>query len=385
MNIALWADTELSMSLERLCLSGESESLEFKRQIPDQVRDLAKEIAAFSSSGAGRILLGVADDGTIHGLENMSDTGQRDQVFERIVGVCKNIKPPVRPELKWADSQGKHVLCISVAKGREPLYYVEYRPYIRHSTSSRPAEPAEVIEAVRSFVQTPEAKSPDTKHLSALAAVLATVLRWGDTNVEQRSLNPWSDEWAHDAGSCAAKLRDLAVEEWSEKNGYSERFVQLAERLEEIERFRHFIGGDGGFDEICTQVKALAQAMMQELIWPIPFDMAMRNEVKGMIAKQSRRLTDIWKRAANNLFDGLVEAGQTDCGQIGRQIVGFTYYKLPFLSDDSINELRQSALDLIRLEAYTIYMDGGDSQRKIVDRGRLLADSLERVVATFNR
>lgn len=70
MTIEPWADAQLSEDIPRLAQGGESETVEFKRELPKQVRDLAKEIAAFASSSGGRLLLGVADDGSIPGVEN---------------------------------------------------------------------------------------------------------------------------------------------------------------------------------------------------------------------------------------------------------------------------------------------------------------------------
>ncbi|WP_407510741.1 helix-turn-helix domain-containing protein [Ralstonia sp. GP101] len=94
MTIEPWADAQLSEDIPRLAQGGESETVEFKRELPKQVRDLAKEIAAFASSSGGRLLLGVADDGSIPGVENAHDPAVRDDLGRRIVGVCQIIDPP---------------------------------------------------------------------------------------------------------------------------------------------------------------------------------------------------------------------------------------------------------------------------------------------------
>ena len=47
---------------------GESQTVEFKARLPDQVRDLGKEVAAFATSNAGTILIGVDDAGVAIGL-----------------------------------------------------------------------------------------------------------------------------------------------------------------------------------------------------------------------------------------------------------------------------------------------------------------------------
>ncbi len=139
MTIEPWADAQLSEDIPRLAQGGESETVEFKRELPKQVRDLAKEIAAFASSSGGRLLLGVADDGSIPGVENAHDPAVRDDLGRRIVGVCQIIDPPVRPQIGWTSANGLGVLVITVEKGSEPLYYVDSRAYIRHGTVYRPA------------------------------------------------------------------------------------------------------------------------------------------------------------------------------------------------------------------------------------------------------
>jgi predicted HTH transcriptional regulator len=63
-----WVDAVLSAALPGLCRRGEGQDLEFKKQLPEQAHDIGKSIAAFASSGNGRILYGIADDGQILGL-----------------------------------------------------------------------------------------------------------------------------------------------------------------------------------------------------------------------------------------------------------------------------------------------------------------------------
>lgn len=45
-----WTDAKLSSELPALRQAGEGHALEFKREIPAQARDLAREIAAFATS-----------------------------------------------------------------------------------------------------------------------------------------------------------------------------------------------------------------------------------------------------------------------------------------------------------------------------------------------
>lgn len=54
--------------LTRLARVGEGEHLEFKRRVPEGPR-VARELVALANSTGGRLLLGVADDGEVAGLQ----------------------------------------------------------------------------------------------------------------------------------------------------------------------------------------------------------------------------------------------------------------------------------------------------------------------------
>jgi predicted HTH transcriptional regulator len=58
--------------LEQLVGLGEGISLEFKRRVPQPER-IAKEIVALANTNGGRIVLGVADNGTIEGFEHIAE------------------------------------------------------------------------------------------------------------------------------------------------------------------------------------------------------------------------------------------------------------------------------------------------------------------------
>lgn len=383
MTLPPWADSDMSQHLGTFCRAGESASLEFKRQLPEQARDLAKEIAAFSSSGEGVILIGVDDDGTIVGMPGMEDIEQRDRAMLRTAGICKAVNPPVRPELKWACTEGHTVLCIVVAKGREPLYYVEQRPYVRHANTSNPAEPAEVIEAVRRYLVQRDQVAPETHHLSSLAQVLATVLRWTDTDPEVRELNPWAGLWENDASVSAATLRNLAIEPWAEEQGHTHDLEALAEAVEKISNGNRFLDDGEQAEGRFQAVRTLASELMATVIAPVPLDLKLENDVKELIRTHSRQLKAKWKGVAKELFDGRLEEAQINAGSIGRQMTEFTYYRLGFLSEDDRNELRRLTLALIKLEAEQLYFDGGQSQQRVVDMATSLAEQIAHIVTRF--
>jgi predicted HTH transcriptional regulator len=77
MNVPSWADAAISADLPILRQKGEGQELDFKIDVPQYLHELGKDIAAFGSSGGGKILFGIADDGTLVGL-SFADAAQRD-------------------------------------------------------------------------------------------------------------------------------------------------------------------------------------------------------------------------------------------------------------------------------------------------------------------
>lgn len=375
-----WADGEMSQNLQRLCSAGESETLEFKRELPAQKRDLAKEIAAFASTAGGVILIGVNDDGSVAGVDGGDTASGRDELRSRIVGICQMVEPPVRPKLLWASSNGRAVLCVQVDKGQEPIYYVDGRAYIRHSTVSRPAKPAEVQAALSK----PAAHAPEINPvISELALLLATVLRWCDIDAEMRCLKPWVDEWTYVAEHSAGRLREIAASDWVVDNDHGQSLEVLADKLDEVAGFLHALGTGASFDEVCTNVRAEADAVMHRLLWPMGVDEGSQAQVRSKIISYSRQVGSMWSRAQKDVFDGRVEKAQEDSSRIGSEMATWTYFPLTFLTEEARLELRRVSLSLVELASERMYMDGGDSLRRAVQNGLELSGQLAEVVSTF--
>lgn len=384
MTVEPWADPELSAQLPRLCRAGEGQSLEFKSELPAQQRDLAKEIAALSSSDGGLVLIGVEDSGTVCGVPDAHSAAARDALCRRIVGICEKVDPPVRPRLSWAVIDGLGVLGIAVDKGSEPLYYVEQRAYIRHSTVSRPATPAEIAEAITArIVASPKDSPAVDADLSSLADLLATVLVWCDTDSDMRNLRPWVDEWTALANYSASALRQFAASDWANANNQAARLEATADKLDEVANFQHFLSGGDSFDEVCAELRNDAASLMQDLVWPVPIGDENEEAVRNGAVTHSRRLASLWARAEKDVFDGRVEKAQEEASAIGKRMACWTYYKLAIVPEEALVELRRIGLQLFQLQAERTYMDGGESLRRIVRQGRALADDLASVVQRF--
>lgn len=97
----------------------ENQSCEFKEKINDT---LVKEIEAFLNSDGGNIYIGIKDDGTVIGVENVDKCLKEisDIITDQIVPNCINfVKPVARLE------DNKIIVDIQIRKGTANLYYIK--------------------------------------------------------------------------------------------------------------------------------------------------------------------------------------------------------------------------------------------------------------------
>ena len=129
--------------LLKLIAAGESETVEFKREM-DRAERLARETVALANRQGGIVLIGVDDDRTVHGVT--LQPGYEEWVAN--VG-AQTIDPPLRLTCVERTLQGKSVLAVHVPRGPHKPYCVregEHRciVYIRHGATSRPATREEI-------------------------------------------------------------------------------------------------------------------------------------------------------------------------------------------------------------------------------------------------
>lgn len=379
MELKPWMSASLSAELASLCETGEGQALEFKRQLPDQLRDLAKEVAAFATSNDGLILLGVADDGALVGLRDVDELPQRDELTRRVAGVCNLIDPPVRPGFEWAEREGRVVFGIRVARGTEPLYYVDNRPILRHGSISRPARPAEVIEAIKRHLGIGDVEQEPDSFLSRLAELLANVMRWCDVDPDLRSLDPYVTEWTSEARHGADTLRDLAAEERAAQGELGAELRGLAQALDDVAGFRHTLGPGQSFEVVCANARRLAEGLFDKYVASVPLAAPAQESVKQEIVKTSRKLSELWARAEAAPFD-VVPKAQEESGRLGRILAHVSYFPVGFLQEEDRKRLREIGLRLISLTAQTMYYDGGQSQNRAVEEGKSCASQLATLV-----
>lgn len=127
----------------------ETETVELKAIVLD---DIKKEIIAFSNCDGGTIYVGVADDGTVLGVENA------DECALKISNMVRDaIKPDITMFIHYEtlDCDGKKIVSVSVQRGTNRPYYLAkkgLRPegvYVRQGYSSVPATDTAIRQMIK--------------------------------------------------------------------------------------------------------------------------------------------------------------------------------------------------------------------------------------------
>ena len=145
--------------LRELIEHGENSGVEFKRDEIDH-RALAKELVAFANLQGGRVLLGVGDDGRVHGLTRSDPPMQAEEgaaaprgyrkLEEWVMQACRDkIRPELIPRFEVVRDvePGRDVAEVRIDRGWgvHHVWHNQHRTYyVRVGSSSREASPEEL-------------------------------------------------------------------------------------------------------------------------------------------------------------------------------------------------------------------------------------------------
>ena len=127
----------------------ETEMVELKAVAQDSIK---KEIVAFANCTGGTVYVGVADDGTVLGVEDV------DECALRVSNMVRDaVKPDVTMFVRYEtlDCDGKAVIAVKVQRGTNRPYYLAkkgLRPegvYVRQGHSSVPATDAAIRQMIK--------------------------------------------------------------------------------------------------------------------------------------------------------------------------------------------------------------------------------------------
>jgi ATP-dependent DNA helicase RecG len=370
-----WIDEEASKQLIVMCAKGEGQTIEFMRSLPQQKHDLAKEIAAFATSNAGTILLGVDNEGTCVGIP-ANTVAERDVLLQRIEGICNGaVKPAITPTARFARAEQHTVLMLTIPKGSQPIYYSNNIPYLRHLTSSRPAEPHEVIELVqlgaqpRLLISATESiqETPDkrTQFLAELMQILNSVIIF-DTEFEQRSVNPWLAEVRAQFGDAASRLREAAAEQPAVDQKLDSRLLDAADAFERYAKLRLHLGSGRELHDAADEAINAAHDLMTQ-VTPEVIRYVSPKQLEDQLGVVRRRLNSLLTQANNARNGGGIQELQTKASDLGRGILSIAQYGVDRLGSNFKAALLESGHLLHLSETGQLYFDGGASHQKIVD------------------
>src|SRR6266496_4024058 len=119
---------------------GEDPHTDFKRTV-DRNADLARDLVCFANSDGGQLIIGVADDRTVVGVQDV------DALMLRVDDVAFNLcSPPVTAVPETVPFDGHDVVVLNVAKGDQRPYSTrDGRYYIRAGARCRQASREELL------------------------------------------------------------------------------------------------------------------------------------------------------------------------------------------------------------------------------------------------
>lgn len=105
------------MNIKRLILEGENVSVDFKKTI-SSAEKIAKTLVAFANNKGGKLLIGVADDGTIKGVK--AEDEEKYMITKAAHQFCK---PAIEPKFEEIYVDDKLVLVVDIPKSDTKPHY----------------------------------------------------------------------------------------------------------------------------------------------------------------------------------------------------------------------------------------------------------------------
>ena len=124
--------------LLKLISRGENEGLEFKESLRLK-EEICQAVSAFSNANGGSILVGVANDGKVIGV----DIG-RNTIEELANYIKRNTDPAIFPSVKILDVEGKEIIGIEVKESAEKPVFFKNHAYKRVGKTNQRISSSEI-------------------------------------------------------------------------------------------------------------------------------------------------------------------------------------------------------------------------------------------------
>lgn len=333
----------------------EGQEIEFMEDYPSNANELSKEIAAFATSNAATIYLGVADDGTIVGISAVRELGNqlgKDSISNRLAGLTQRVvKPPIIVTVDFIEIEGNIVVKINVPKGVEPVYNSKDIPHIRNLTSSDRATPDQVKELHRQYFLGEGAIKEVNETQNFLTNVLFQLsdfqILWFD--YENRSVNPDLDQMRYDMGSTGEILLKLSMDSKADELGLSNELRQLGDMLEEITRHQFYMNGGKswkGFGDKGDKALKLTNQLLTRALKNYQLQREQLLQIKEVIAKNIKELKNCWRKREQYLASGELSILKDMLRRLAYNFNRFANIPSQFEEFDFSNKLRQLAKNL---------------------------------------
>jgi hypothetical protein len=357
--------------LERDIVRWEGQSLEFTEELTEP-RELAKEIAAFATSNAGRIYIGVDDDGNVVGVSDitgLNDIKGKDEYQKRIQGITQGLDPPVRVQVSFVEKDSRVVVRIDVPKGPEPVYYVGGRPYLRDLNSSRLARSSEVkdLYAKGLPLSPPIRKVDELQSYSSMLLGITSDIDLILTTYRDSLIDPDLSQMLYDIGRYAEALFEMSKVKPASDLHMEKVLTDLSECLSHLARHQFYIGTKSTYEfgekaQTCLGIVYETRDKLQSVL-----------SVQS-IAQFSRQVATAFDALAKDWDVRRVrfETGNVELLKEAFRRSAFMIYRLAYYPEakqlklaDDLSSLGLSLRQLSSTEKYFAYWIGADMLKRI--------------------
>ena len=105
------------MNIKKLILQGEGTTLDFKKTITNTGK-IAKSLVAFANNKGGKLLIGVADDGTIKGVKS-----EEEEKYMILTAAHQFCKPAIEPNFEEIYVDDKLILVANIPESETKPHY----------------------------------------------------------------------------------------------------------------------------------------------------------------------------------------------------------------------------------------------------------------------
>lgn len=261
----------------------ENKTTEFKREY---VEDIKNTIVAFANCDGGTLYIGVNDDGTVCGVDNVDDT---------VLRVTNAVRDAVRPDITmFVECRNdvmdeKSIVCVTVQRGTARPYYLQgkgIRPegvYVRKGASTVPATDAVILDMIKETggesYETARSLEQNLTFDKAVDFLKKRKVEFGKAQMRTLHLIGDDDMYTNLAfllsEQCTHMIK-LAVFEGSKKSVFKDRrelsgslLEQMEEAFDYIERYNRTRAEFSGLDRLDMRdypPEAIREALLNAIV-----------------------------------------------------------------------------------------------------------------------